>query len=232
LKIFYYFIPDVVSAAAAKKKAKAAGLYDYAFEEGKIEPTTGEIHGGPGDLNGFILYDVRGESHLGGYYKDKQTWLNCGDFWLGWYTSDPPREEDLRLEKMLPSHPVALGNGEEWQIPKAIVFNSLTDWSNIIPKKFKVVDGEADWFNDEKYDGLVEVADRWLNASEQLDSGETPDWPNGSQILPAVVAVMKNNYRVRYNEIAALELVDSDNWPKIFNAVLDNPGYEELKKKA
>ena len=63
-----------------------------------------------GDDDGIQVAAVATEL---GFFPDRQTWVDCGEFWLGWETENPPGPDDLLRPRPVGGEGVALGDGRD-----------------------------------------------------------------------------------------------------------------------
>lgn len=123
-----YFLPGVSAAAVRNPHTekldrtilKAHGLDGIFSDVGFDDSGCQDIHAGPDDKSGALLYYQTPDGKLPqllGYYPDKQTWTQCGTFWIGYETDNPPKEPDLRRRRQCLGYKLIDDLGQQWEIP-------------------------------------------------------------------------------------------------------------------
>ena len=236
-----YFLPGQ-GRGIGLEEIKTLGL-GYAFDR---KPTTPGVQRGPDGKAGILLADPRCvPEHRIKFYPDQQTWRRIPsiDAWVGLYTDDRPKPNDLIRQKTLPGHWVELGDGEEWLIPIARGLLEQEDglvWYQALPE-ITTIDDEGDWIRAgvrPQYALLWQIALDWwdqIAGLEESDEQEPEDKVrlvfDFERVSDAALTALRTNYRVNRAEIALLAVFDDASKREILDALVDRPTMREFLRK-
>lgn len=144
--------------------------------------------------------------------KDEQTWRkrlgkNGKVYWLGWWTKDPPKPEDLEREEMVSGYFVKLSNGEAWQLPSAKALPSYLGLDDKDKRVRKTLPEHADLsaMGDEmfrSYEAENAASEGDEKPQEALALNQCPDYRK----FDIALACIAKNYRVTHAELDALAM--------------------------
>lgn len=235
---FLYYIPG-----AEDNYDPSQGKLSYAFQ---TKPNARRCFQGP-DGGAGVVFNTKGDI---GYYSDRQTWteveyLGC---WIGYFTDKPPKEIDLRRNKILAGHSLEL-NGEQWQIPIARSFaefegkiESRCALSTYLTINFKTGDWKSGEIFDE-YQPLWKAAMRFWEIWWDANIGEGKDAELTDEVdgkMPEIEAyeledmttlVLSTNYHLGRAEIAILQLLKTEDCYAALSIITDLDSFSELVKK-
>jgi hypothetical protein len=223
-----YYFPRETPAAMTRERLRDSPLADP-YRDCLVGPvefersvSIREVHAnGPDQGNGVIVAALGKHSpqQRVGVYKgiEWHSW-NQGQYWIGLDPLHPVTVDDLARSALIPGYDVRLGE-QTWHVPtvrRGAKFPTLP---------------QTVGFN---ADGLFEMRLRreWEPIWEQ--SGKIYDqfFQPGSYPFPQIATLCANmlgiNYRVGPAESFLLELVDTENWSHIYEAVLDWPLVKEM----
>jgi hypothetical protein len=147
------------------------------------------------------------------YWPDKQTWIDCGTFWLGYDAL--PKPEHLERARMLRGNDVTLGDGGKWIIP-------CTEW---LPTRGEYRAGHWTRARQAKYDAQYADAQtvfQWVTAEKsELAFDVLYD------ILTRTIAL---NYHIGPHELSALGAMAEDNIHSAAVSMLDMEQWREIQK--
>ncbi|MCG8407565.1 MAG: hypothetical protein MI923_20400 [Phycisphaerales bacterium] len=215
---------------------------DYAFDK---QPTPSGVSGrGPSGSAGVVLADPkRVPTDKIGYYLDKQTWLQMPGkpVWVGFYTDDRPKPEDLQREHPLPGYRVKLADGQEWVVPVALTPADSDGFQlqHVLPT-IAVLSEEGELESgsvEAKYAPLLKVAMEWFRAVLRRDFAADPkqvaDFPEFSSktVFRNAMTVLAQNYRTGPVEIASLKLFNEECASNVLDCLIDKPSIIEFLEK-
>lgn len=241
---FLYFFPDspplekdgLIDHAVLKPLLLDLALEDVKFPIGDAVLTTTE---GPEHQVGQFLYPKPTHGRDPAYYGYKpeiQTWLDRGDFWLGWETEQPPGPEDLQRKAVFHGYSIRDGQGQPWHIPivrsqdrtpslpSDYIFSNTGELESVIKLQYR-----THWeLAGEMFERLEQIGDM---TSEEI----AERWPE-EMIVRACLAFVGINYRIGPHEATALHhigtpLLETEWLAYVIHAVTDWPVYLEFKKK-
>lgn len=239
-----YFVPGQSHAELADAAELGLG---HAFE---TNLTPREINGtGPDGGQGVVLADATRVPDIG-YYRDRQEWRvipgNPAAAWVGRFTDQPVRPEDLARLEMLPGHAVCMGDRQDWQAPIARAWvvgeDGVDGWYESLPHRTGL-DEENHWIRGqvaERYRRVWEIAvafwdEFWQAAgtAEPVEGGATRIEFDFQGLADAAVVVLAANYRLARAEVGLLGLFEESTPAEVLQAAIDWPTYvkEEIKKK-
>jgi hypothetical protein len=168
--------------------------------------------------------------------------------WVGMYTADGPRPEELQRRQLLDGHWVRLGDNRKWLIPVARGCSENAEGNlvchNNLPTALDL-DDAGKWVRGtvvKAYEALWQVGERWFTTRQRAWAGtlaegdaaeeETTelliDFPD---VTVAAVVALSANYRLGPAEAVLLELFTEQNVVEIMQAVVDWPTWAEWFKK-
>lgn len=212
-------IPGAEPFPQALKEAGLAGL----LAEGNPQ---GVPLAGPAGMGGMFFWPkLDGRDCFDGFDLGKQTWRDCGKFWLGWETGRPVHPEAIGWRKQYLSLPVVLADGNAWQIPIAgrLPRNWGCDSAGKLQLSLKPEFAE-----------FCQLAERVFVAITSAGQGEQDlELPEAWDYCCQALAL---NYRTCPQIIAALGLLDDTNFLDVLAATIELPlarqVEEDFKKKA
>lgn len=192
---------------------------DYAFG-GKIENRQ-TLANSPSGTAGCVFVDP--ERHQGktiGYFPDQQTWRKMPtvegrpELWVGYWNDAKPGPGDLVRAKQLKGVPVRLSDGHEWEVPTVRSFDGTEQcWKSELPSAWTCGDdGQLVRGTKPKaiyaylWDITAPIADKLFS----IAAGDGGDMPSDAELGRAVVSLLGTNYVIDAVEIAALELIGTD----------------------
>ena len=228
--VFLYYLPNKVPASLTRDDVHRAGLGDslrdclesqIAFRERLI---VHHLHaGGPDGSSGVLLCAPPANGlelqQSVGYYPARQAWRQCGDFWLGHDTSDPPAPEMLARPERVSGYETLLGDGQIWNCPTIRRGGAFVN----LPRAMGV-DGSGQFTMRvlPAYDWAWELSGEiW----DKLIAVKTFPFPEAFRLAVAAIGL---NYRVGSHEATELGLITTENYESVFEAVIDGPKIKEL----
>lgn len=211
-------------------KAKPSDTLGYAFDGGK--GTSRGCTNGPDGKSGNVYappYQWDGAEHRIGYFADKQTWMQEGDWWVGRY-NEPCELSAIEREKQLAGKHVKLGDGQRWHVPIARSFDHAGQHVHI-PRTFTRANGE--WV----YGACSPAYQRLWTATEEHLNKLYESAGNGKlevlieDALEISVIALQANYCVAEAEVALLGLLNDQACQTILDVVVDLSGLNQIQKK-
>jgi len=237
-----YFFPN--QGAGVDAAAFAAAGLAHAWPEGKAHKR--ETQRGPNGSQGVIVAHQSTPMEQVTYNADKQTWRHVpkSDAWCGFWTDQPPGPEQFARDELLDGHPVLLGDGNHWQVPKTRVWieeNGQPVYAPQLPTR-TTLDDDGNWQPGQviaQYAELERVAVAWWDVRHEAEPDEddpsriTFDFPGAND---AALVALAANYRLGRNEVGMLGLFDNRTPAAVLDAVVDWPTLrawliEDAKKK-
>ncbi len=232
---FLYFLPDTAENAKAicdainDRPPLMRALADVARTEQLVESHLGRARvgsNGPEGHGGVVITPIVGEKKSArldiGYYADRQTWkASDGEsYWIGWPNDAPVMPHDLLRRTKVPGHPVLLGDndGQEWIVP---VIRRGGRYP-AVPQITSRVNGKM----------VYEIRRDWLPAWEMSAkvwelcfSSDGTDWETAYDYCRMALGI---NYRVDDLELSILQSLDTENFLRVFRALVDWPVVMEI----
>ena len=214
---FVYFLPN--QTAWSEKIARAAGL-DYLLGI-SLETTH---NAGPNSGPGLHVYAPVDKEHFGGpdRRKLKVEWRDCGAFWLGWKTGEPPEMLDLLRGDIGGKSVEFFHNQDSWPLPglgcvDRVMAHNGSGWSERVKRN------QLDLVQ-----RIGALLDAFLSGE---DAGAMPD----GERMDLCIAGLQLLYRVGPHEVSAMELLDSGTQFQVLTSLFDYPAtgkdMEQLKAK-
>lgn len=226
-----YFLPEVKGGVSALATASNGRLVSYGLADmlGENVSTRG-ADAGPSGTHGLVV------SHSGratqiGYWPDRQTWSEVPACegrlaaWIGFATDSPPGPDDLARDEQVGGHMIKLGDGREWLIPIARAFpddSPIDEILRIGPN------GELVKAPLPKYAAITADADRVWRMMESAND-DPNQIPSEDAIIPDLDCIaiatraLAINYRVRTQEVSALDLILRSTVMPVLLALIDYP---------
>lgn len=216
---FLYYVPGCEPSHISRTLLEGRGI-DNAFRDifGRWQPphniTLAPINRGPDGKHGCYIYPIPETGNLPrthGYDSSTQEWEDQGDYWLGTDTEQMPNPAELVRPVVVSGYEYRLGDDCEWICPVI----RRPDCSPNVPQSWS-----------ENGNGFTEkILTEWewaWNLSKQIwnvflgteDCEKKTAWNICCQLLSI-------NYRLGKCEISKLQLVNSENYVKIFQAAID-----------
>lgn len=116
--MFVYAIPEA-TPSDFRESAAIAGRLGEIYRGAVDRLQTKELRRGPhGDSSCTVVgLASHGEPARLEFRPDRQTWVECDGYWMGYPTGKPPRPEQLERPKPLESYEYALGGGTLYNCP-------------------------------------------------------------------------------------------------------------------
>lgn len=214
---FLYFIPRTPSIDDFRQ----LGL-GYAFDQA---PAMTMISGeqGPGGQSGTVYHRCEGPT-----LPQPLEWrAAAGGYWVGWHAGYAPGPTDLRRGNIEISRGgfVRLRDEHDWLIPLVCVctVRDSSRRSGLPQIPLRSNDGAAiEWQVDPRYRALVEQAARFSNVFN--DDEAEPYNPDAT--LEFCAALLGVYYRIGFEEILALQLLDHPRCELVITTAID--AYERL----
>jgi hypothetical protein len=241
---FQHFVPNATKVA----KADLARLgIAHAFD-GEI--VTHSVVGiGPSGTPGMLVADsVRYPTERLGYHKDSQTWRKIpgSECWVGFCNDSRPTPNDLIRKRTLPGHPVKLEDGNTWQCPLVLKFDSSrTELPFVLTLPTTAAYGEdGQWKRgaikrqySDLFDRSMEFFDWWVYGSA-IKQGEEPEKEYVEiafdGLLRAAQMAVCVNYAMGPAELTLIEALDEQSALEVMLAAIDWPSVRRIvdaKKK-
>ena len=218
---FLYFIPGA-KYAPDKQRLQALQLEHLAEAAFMLTPCSS----GPDGRAGLTIAIDPASLPPGaalprvGYWPERQTWRQCGGFWLGLEKDSPPRPEDLIRPNHKGGHKVTIKNEQEILIPP---FRTL-------PNSWQLnQQGILERVPADEFAELKNVADRiWLDIQNDMDlinAGEIADYQHMSaqEQFNAIAKFITLNYFVGIWEISLLKWLNDETVLESLKAIVDLP---------
>lgn len=222
-----YFVENLT--ALGRDKLGEVGLA-HAWDEGD-ELGVRQVNAGPCGTNGVVLSR---QAERCAYLPDDQDWAEISPAfgrrrWVGWWKSERPTAESLARSTQCPGKELRLADGSTWIVPQALQVLDGVPTRTVPAKLRRLPDGR--WVLGDPLDRYRRL---WQIACSIVErSNPHAERPSISVQYDELCEVLGTNYRLGPDEVGALQILDSD--PATFAAivaiVIDQDGFEELKKK-
>lgn len=227
MTIQYYF-PGVqdrthITRAMIRDAGLADALSDLMTDAGFaiLRGNINAVFKGPEGTGGMIVSPPRiddGPQEIG-YYPDRQTWTKFGDIWFG-YGSDTTPASLRRLTPLIDGFDIELGDGNVWVAPRIGIPSSDVCW---VPQTMGV-NGSGEF----ELRVIDAYADAWKMAGEMLDVFFDRRDITTEQSYEYCTRCLALNYRVGPQELSALGVLTTENYPEVFRAAFDGELIQEL----
>ena len=202
---FQVFIPgtDYRNAEAA---LKGVGLSDL------IANACYQQSEGPDGVGVVISWPDSGDA-ITGYKPEEQSWkpavpkgeLKAGRYWVGIWKDRPPTPKDLKRVYQEPGKHLALSDGNEWLIPKAVA----------LPRDAILQDdGTWHWEVQRQFHGLYNDSQKWTEFILTAKEGDAVDW---NEMISFGVMAIKVNYKITNEVVSELRLLTQT---KLFELIM------------
>lgn len=229
--LFMYFLPAWEKANVTRHKLLetpvASAFSDALRSERNFQEfvSVSNVAVGPTGTSGVMLACVPANwpnHHRIGFHPDEQTWMNCGEFWLGTVNHCRPSALSLQRPKLISGYEVELGDGDVWFAP------TVRRWSDQAESFAANVPMKMGIGPDGQYAAAVrsDVSWAWDLACQFWDKRLTGGLTNG-EYLDAATRFLSLNYRIGPHECFALDLFDSENVVQVLESALDVAAVEE-----
>ena len=208
MRHFLYYLPGL-QTPPTEALIKSEGLTPSVGDGCRSRGTDS----GPDSTAGQVIAPA-GEAGIG-FWPDRQTWMKCGGYWIGWENGKQPGPEDLKREELVEGEMVKMGDGHEWLIPmirstirgtclpQGHVLNEDGEWSARPMKVYQELSADAErlwqWFE------LEIVGDDSLPTDAEKDKIAPPSTQELADIVCHALSV---NYKVGRADVSALGLLD------------------------
>lgn len=229
-----YFFPGIEAKDLTREflinQGPAAALRDLLVSDHAAKQIlNANVKIGPSGSSGTLAAASPGDSAPEIMFKpDRQRWVKFGAYWIGFFTDNRPTPAELQRNDQIPGYLEPLADGALWNCPTIRIPYSDQP-KMMIPRKFGV---------DDDGNRLVEPLDEYQTA-----------WETSGKIWDVIVSqcefdlddgiawaaeMLSINYRLSLNECLLLDLLNEQNWERIFVAACDRDFIdlinEELKK--
>jgi hypothetical protein len=185
-------------------------------------------HVGPGKLCGCLLAPHTADGDVGrlGFFPDAQDWQPTirGEqaCWIGRDRDQATTPQSLRRRRpLVRGYDVELADGQLWHVP---VVRSPGDGTNL-PCHLVMTAGGLEERVKQEYAALF---DDFEPVAKVFFLGGTLPRPAGCDLARRALAV---NYRLGWDELNRLALLDSENWKEILRAAVNVPLWEDSVQK-
>jgi len=229
--VFMYYLPGIQKAG--KKELAEFGLTDRFEPDDPVRHAPVLANGPDGNRGMIVAFDPPGRKHPLGYYPDRQTWQQVGDYYIGFDNHDRPDPQIHERKTVLAGHEVELG-GHKWIVP--VLRHFWPEQGTPLPQVFTLDStGKMVKVVDKKYRELCENADRlWYTFCELFDLSDCitdidamEPLTEEDRFLNACKA-LAINYRITREEILATGMIDTLKLFQIEKALFDWPTVEKL----
>jgi hypothetical protein len=174
---------------------------------------------GPGGHSGLILQVTAGDPLRIGFQPDLQTWherpAGC-DCWVGIDNEHPPTPADLAIGTPRGDE-LELGDGQLWRVP--VVRSPVDDARSAIPFDF-AYDGNGMLAILRRECALWDLSEHGWN--HYFHRAQYPDI-SAEILIELCLGALGLNYRVGKVEQTLLRLINSTNWNRCLELLLDVP---------
>jgi len=126
--IFLYFFPET---PCVTKDTQAATYKRFGLDRvlNGTDATCRDIKGGPGGRDGVLVcatskrVSMDSRNTACAYDPQRQTWICCGNYYLGYWNDAKPTPDSLAREEQVAHYGKVLGDGNEWCLAAAIAHN-------------------------------------------------------------------------------------------------------------
>ena len=237
---FMYYIPSVTQREVNDAVIVDRGL-GYALIAGR---SVREVMKGPDGKAGVVVAHARRvEPGKVGYFADQQAWRQIpqSECWVGMYTDDRPKPQDLLVDQPLSGHPVKLADDQSYMIPTALMYvDEHKTFVRSLPTKTDL-DAEGNWTLGNVCGAYADLEDLALEFWQAFAGGLNDDEPETGEAKPnqfdfqglsdAALKVLATNYVVGKAEVALAGLFGGSSQQDIMLALIDWPGFQAICKK-
>lgn len=240
---FLYFLPNA-KQADIPERIDLWGL-DYLRDGNRRLHARGAT--GPGGVHGFVLgssanwlpEQVKVSKEIA-WQPFPKTHADCQAY-LGSIEGESVKPEDLVREKTISGEFLTLADGNRWLIPHAQVITDQGAATNL-PVSYGLDEDSGDWIVNQilpQYQAIWKHANQYLESMwGAIESHMQSGAPDGEMVSweiadaeQLIIDALQVNYRVSTRELATLGVLTSDIANRIANVLIDEKGYERLKKK-
>lgn len=222
---FLYAVDNV--AVLSKEVAAKTGLGDTLRDITKVSAVTSTI--GPGGCRCLLFGDVKAAAMR--FKPDEQEWMQSfnKNYWVGFYLEDPPTALDLAKKTQLSGHLVTLGNKGQWLIPVARKFAE----GAIMPLTLGIgSNGEIITKTLSEYIGFSGRAEKYyLETMREVFDFKIDNMIEDKDKVKLAFEAIMLNYHLSFEEIFALDLINTLNLREVCEAVIDIPTVNEVTKQ-
>lgn len=204
----------------------------YMPRECRVALKVGELCA-PAEADDEVDCTVVSQGERVGYYPEEQTWqkvvVEGPQYWVGYWTADPPQPQELMREDAVDGHRVTLGDGNEWLIPAARSFSvgTMLPQNLILGPGGKVIGTVG-----ETYRSLFDRAGA-LAAQMYRVPAEGEEFTGNFEMEPEelfrlAADALAVNYKVGVAEVNALHLFNTAVMTQIMGALVDWPGFLKI----
>lgn len=226
--LFLYFLP-ATEADEITRDGIASGPLSLAFSDALRTPRTftemtirTNVTKGPSGSSGTIIavHSLKWAStHQVGYYPEKQTWRDCGTFWLGYANDAKPGPDSLQRDQIVTGYEQELGDDRIWVAPIVRYPAGNTN----LPQSMGI-DGAGQFV--ESVVSSMQWA--WALACDVWDRYVMGDGLQRDEIFGMSVKCLAINYRLGPHEATALGLIDGPKAKEILQAAIAGPMIDDM----
>jgi hypothetical protein len=238
---FLYFLPGRETAAPKPEQIDEAGL-SYAFDS---KPHLAGVRKGPDGHSGHVLGDKRRwELGLVKFSDQSQQWRKhpSGKFYVGRYTTERTRPDDLKRKLLLDGYFCELADGNAWLIPKGREYYVDESGGDVQGGFFHKLPRVADLDEEgrwqildrpmPRYQTLWDLTIQWNEVRRgDPEPGWTERWQQYDEQMNGACLALAANYAVGPVEVAMMGLLTIQHAKEVLDLVIDDPGFERFKKK-
>jgi len=157
--------------------------------------------------------------------------VKCGKYWCGRTKGEAITPESLLLPDAVGGHELELGDGQKWQIAKALYSDGITRMPCrlTLNDEGKAIRGAV--LN--RYAPLDSLAMEFFRMwVDGMDGGPDPEWPYDKMVDLAMLA-LQANYRIgKHEAVLLLQLIDETNMWEACLATISWQKYREMRDAA
>lgn len=214
-----YFIPGENGVGADRGVLRRVGLLPVIGDAPVVHR---QVMNGPGGLNGVMVASNTDTAVV--YEKAAQTWIECANFWVGYWNERKPGPRDLQRGEVVDGHLVEMGDGNDWLIPVARMVDGDTRLPQVIGFN---PDGSVRLSVSQKftafYDAGFAIFNELVNNDRYAESAE--------ELLSVAIEALTVNYRVGKWEAGLLGLVTTNNLVRVAQAIIDFPAIDAQRSQ-
>jgi hypothetical protein len=234
-----YFFPDLTAEQLTRERLlasePAAALRDVLDTPAHYKQSLirADLHYGPSGSSGALVAATPGDSEPLILFKpDQQKWVNCGEYWLGYYLEHPPTPAELERRDQVNGFLETLGDGNEWNCPVIRTPTGVDAGEVRVPREFGL---------DEQGEMIIQPLEVYRAAWDAsaiawdfiIAKKKGLSVPDGVKLAAQFLGL---NYRVGFRECLLLNLFNENNLQRVYVAACDrdfcDTMFDQLEKKS
>lgn len=214
---FLYYLPGL--GGCNERMLSSFGLHSRfvaAGGAGLVEHTITGVDEGPAGTGCILALGATPAQ----YQPQRQTWQDCGRFWIGMENDLPPGPADLVREFGFQGHEIELAENK-WRIPLLRRWHAQRcDHVTALPKCIRPVNGKLVETVSPKYQHFDDIAESiWQSFLKQ-------ETVSIEVLFKNCAALLAINYRMGAEEVALLGLLDHESGLRLMGLSIDVPVIE------